>query len=166
MDLFEIGRVLKPRGLKGQMRCFSFLSSHGFASPLTEVYFRTDKGISESHPLQDIIFSGKFFFLSVAGIDSSETAGEMSGADVLASSVHLHPLEEDEYYWKDIIGLDVVTETGQLLGKVESVFSTGSNDVYVCRNAREEILLPAIKDVVIKVDLAEKRIVVNLLEGL
>ena len=166
MDLFEIGRVLKPRGLKGQMRCFSFLSSHGFANPLTEVYFGINKEISESHPLQNIIFSGKFFFLSVVGIDSHEIAGKMSGADVLISSVHLYPLEKDEYYWKDIIGLDVLTETGQLLGKIESIFPTGSNDVYVCRNDQKEILIPAIKDVITKVDLVEKQIFVKLLEGI
>jgi 16S rRNA processing protein RimM len=166
MDLFEIGRVLKPRGLKGQMRCFSHLSSNEIANSLTEVCFRTDKGVSESHPLQKIIFSGKFFFLSVAGIDSFENADKMCGADVLASSVCLHPPGEDEYYWKDIIGLDVLTETGQLLGKIESIFPTGSNDVYVCRNGQKEILIPAIKDVIIRVDLSEKQIVVKLLEGL
>jgi len=166
MDLFEIGRVLKPRGLKGQMRCFSFLSSHGFASPLTEVYFQTDTGTSEGHFLQNIVFSGKFFFLSVAGIDSPETANKMSGAKVLASSIHLHPLEKDEYYWKDIIGLDVLTETGQLLGKIESIFPTGSNDVYVCRNDQKEIFIPAIEDVITKVDLVKKQMFVKLLEGL
>lgn len=166
MDLFEIGRVLRPRGLKGQMRCFSFLSSHELANSLTEVYFQTDKGISESYFLQNIIFSGKFFFLSVVGIDSPEIAGKMSGADVLAGNIHLHPPEKDEYYWKDIIGLEVLTETGQLLGKIESIFPTGSNDVYVCRNDQKEILIPAIKDVITKVDLVEKQMVIKLLEGL
>jgi len=166
MDLFEIGRVLKPRGLKGQMRCFSFLSSRELANSLTEVYFQIDKGISEGYLLQNIIFSGKFFFLSVEGIDSLEIANKMSGADVLASSIHLHPLGNDEYYWKDIINLDVLTETGQLLGKIESIFPTGSNDVYVCRNGQKEILIPAISDVVIKVDLVKKQMLVKLLEGL
>ncbi|HOO41898.1 MAG TPA: ribosome maturation factor RimM, partial [Syntrophales bacterium] len=69
-------------------------------------------------------------------------------------------------YWRDIIGLDVVTETGQPLGKVQEIFPTGSNDVYVCRNGDKEILLPAIADVIRKVDLREKRMVVRLLEGL
>jgi len=166
MDLFEIGRVLKPRGLKGQMRCFSFLSSHGIANSLTEVYFQTDKGISEGYFLQNIIFSGKIFFLSVAGIDSSEVASKMSGADILANSIYLHPLENDEYYWRDIIGLDVLTETGQLLGKIESIFPTGSNDVYVCRNRQREILIPAINDVITKVDLVKRQMLVKLLDGL
>jgi 16S rRNA processing protein RimM len=166
MDLFEIGRVLKPRGLKGQMRCFSFLASQGFANPLTEVYFQTGQGISEGYSLRSIIFSGKFFFLSVAGIDSPEIAGKMSGADILVSSVYLRPLEKGEYYWRDIIGLDVLTETGQLLGKIESIFPTGSNDVYVCRNNQREILLPAIEGVIIKIDLIKKQMLVKLPEGL
>jgi len=166
MDLFEIGRVLKPRGLKGQMRCFSHLESDGLQKSLRDVCIRTPDGKADFYRLREIILAGKFFFLSVEGVDTPEAAGALAGSDVLAPADILVPLAADEYYWRDIIGLDVVTETGRFLGKVQEIFPTGSNDVYVCRDGEKEILLPAIADVVRKIDLDEKRIVVHLLEGL
>lgn len=166
MDLFEIGRVLKPRGLRGQMRCFSHLESDGLRQSLREVCIRTPDGKADFYRLREMVFAGKFFFLSVEGVETPKAAGALAGSDVLAPVDVLMPLGEDEYYWRDIIGLDVVTETGQPLGKVQEIFPTGSNDVYVCRNGDKEILLPAIADVIRKVDLREKRMVVRLLEGL
>jgi 16S rRNA processing protein RimM len=166
MDLFEIGKVLKPRGLKGQMRCFSHLESDGLRKSPEEVCLKTPGGGANFHRLREITFAGKYFFLSVEGVDSPEAVQALAGSDVLAPVDVLIPLAEDEYYWRDIIGLDVVTDTGQPLGKVKEIFATGSNDVYVCHDGNKEILLPAIEDVILKIDLVEKRIVVHLLEGL
>ncbi len=166
MDLFEIGRILKPRGLKGQMRCLSYLESDGLRDSLKEVFVRTPDGNGKRYPVREILFAGEKFFLSVEGVHDPETARLLAGADVLASAELLEPLADDEFYWRDIIGLNVVTESGQSLGKVAEIFSTGSNDVYVCRNGEKETLLPAIADVIQTVDLRENRMVVRLLEGL
>lgn len=166
MDLFEIGRVLKPRGLKGQMRCFSHLESDGLRKSPEEICIKTPDGGTRSYRLREIIFAGKYFFLSVEGVDSPEAVQALAGSDVLAPVDVLVPLKEDEYYWRDIIGLEVVTDAGRSLGKVKDIFATGSNDVYVCHDGRKEILLPAIEDVILKIDLVEKRMVVHLLEGL
>ena len=67
---------------------------------------------------------------------------------------------------RDLIGLRVVTDAGEALGTVESIFPTGSNDVYVCRGGSREILLPAIGDVIREIDLEKGVMVVRLLEGL
>ena len=75
-------------------------------------------------------------------------------------------LPDGEYYWHEIIGLEVVTEDDRSLGKVVSVFPTGSNDVYVCRGNGREILLPAIGDVVRRIDRDRKVMEVRLLKGL
>ena len=166
MDLFEIGRILKPRGLKGQMRCFSHLESDGLRKSPEEICIRTPDGGTSFYRLREITFAGKYFFLSVEGVDSPEAVQVLARCDVLVPVDVLVPLKEDEYYWRDIIGLDVVTETGQPLGKVKEIFATGSNDVYVCHDGQKEILLPAIEDVILKIDLVEKRMVVHLLEGL
>jgi 16S rRNA processing protein RimM len=77
----------------------------------------------------------------------------------------LEDLTEGEYYWRDIIGLDVYTQDGKRLGRIESVFPTGSNDVYVCKGERE-ILIPAIADVIQGIDLDKNIMTVKLLEGL
>jgi 16S rRNA processing protein RimM len=75
-------------------------------------------------------------------------------------------LEEDEYYEHQIVGLAVWTAGGGYLGKVDEVMSTGSNDVYVVRGEGQEVLIPAIEDVVLEINLAQGRLVVELMEGL
>ncbi|NLN60431.1 MAG: 16S rRNA processing protein RimM [Deltaproteobacteria bacterium] len=166
MDWFEIGTVLKPRGLKGQMRCISHLESNSLGKIPEKICIRTPGGKDDSYRLREITFAGKFFFLSLEGIDSPESVRPLAGNGVLVTVDALVPLEEGEYYWRDVIGMEVVTEAGESLGEVKEIFSTGSHDVYVCRGKAREILLPAIADVVLQIDLPEKRMVVRLLAGL
>ena len=76
------------------------------------------------------------------------------------------PLEQDEYYEYQIVGLAVWTAGGECLGTVYEIISTGSNDVYVVRGKGRDILIPAIEDVVLEVNLAKRRLIVELMEGL
>ena len=76
-------------------------------------------------------------------------------------------LEEGEYFIADLIGMNVLTEENEELGKLEDIFNTGSNDIYVVKNNEgKQILLPAISEVVKEINLKENKIVVHLLEGL
>ena len=76
-------------------------------------------------------------------------------------------LGEDTYYIVDLIGLDVYSDKDEYLGKIDDVFPTGSNDVYVIKdNLGKQILIPAIADVVKKVDLKNKKMIINLIPGL
>jgi len=76
------------------------------------------------------------------------------------------PLGQDEYYEHQIVGLAVWTAAGEHLGTVDEIISTGANDVYVVRGEGREILIPAIEDVVLEINLAQGRLVVELMEGL
>jgi len=107
-----------------------------------------------------------FFILKLGGIEDRDAAAKLVRSSVWMPSEKMKKLPEGEYYWRDIIGLRVVTEEGQSLGRVESVFPTGSNDVYVCRAAEQEILLPATGEVVRKIDTDHGIMVVRLLKGL
>jgi 16S rRNA processing protein RimM len=95
-----------------------------------------------------------------------ESAKAFVGRKVFLPEDMQEKLSEGEYYWRDIIGLDVYNEDDKYIGKIESVFPTGSNDVYVCKQAEREILLPAIADVIRKIDLNRRVMIVRLLEGL
>jgi 16S rRNA processing protein RimM len=85
---------------------------------------------------------------------------------MLISLNKLEILPEDEYYWRDITGLKVITENGHVLGSITSVFPTGSNDVYVCSGGEREILLPGIAEVIRTIDIERGVMVVRLLDGL
>jgi 16S rRNA processing protein RimM len=78
----------------------------------------------------------------------------------------LPELEPGTYYWADLIGMDVYGGDGVRIGRLESIFRTGSNDVYVVTDAGRELLVPVIASVVTAVDLPARRIDVNLPEGL
>jgi 16S rRNA processing protein RimM len=107
-----------------------------------------------------------FFILQLGGVDDRDAAERLRGSSVWISSEKTVKLADGEYYWSEIIGLQVLTEEERILGRIESVFPTGSNDVYVCRGGDREILLPAIEEVVRKIDTDRGVMVVRLLKGL
>ena len=112
--------------------------------------------------------------LKLKGCCSRTAAEKLRGKWVQIPTEEAMPLEEDEYYEHQIVGLDVWTAQGEYLGRVEEIIFTGSNDVYVVRGQASsedsrrdrEILIPAIEDVVLEIDLDQGRMVVELMEGL
>ena len=117
-------------------------------------------------PLVAVQAGKDFFILQLGGIEDKDAAARLRGSSVWMPSEKMQKLPEGEYYWREIIGLQVLTEEDQILGRIEAVFPTGGNDVYVCRGGGREILLPAIGDVVRKIDTDRGVMVVRLLKGL
>ncbi len=97
---------------------------------------------------------------------SIEEAQKLIGCSVYADKENLTPLPPDEFYWYQLQGLRVEAEDGRFIGILEEVFPTGSNDVFVVRKEGKEILIPATDEVVARVNLQEKIIVIHPLEGL
>lgn len=104
--------------------------------------------------------------LKLATIDSVEAAQALSGRFLEVPLSKLHPLPPDEYYRFQLIGLDVLTTEGELLGQITKILPTGSNDVYVVPTEGGELLIPAIDDVVKSVDLGKACMVIEVIEGL
>lgn len=104
--------------------------------------------------------------LKLAGIRTREAAESLRGALVEVPADQAVELPPETYFWHQIIGLQVVEQDGRDLGRVVDILVTGSNDVYVVRDERRELLIPAIKDVVREIDLERGRILVELLPGL
>jgi 16S rRNA processing protein RimM len=108
--------------------------------------------------------------LAIKGIGTRDQAQALIGADILIERTRLPELEDDAYYWSDLIGLSVFSEQGEFLGKVTTIMRTGSNDVYVVQDRSDgktrETLVPALKWVVVEVNLEQGTMHVNLPEGL
>ena len=104
--------------------------------------------------------------LKLTGVDSLEVAGQLRGKHLEIPASARKTLPNGRYYHHDIIGLEVVTNTGQPLGWISEILSTGSNDIYVANNCGREILVPAVKDVVKEIDITRKRITIEIIEGL
>ena len=166
MELLEIGRVIRPQGLAGRLKVFSYLESQDVLDALAEVFIGRRAQEAAVFPLHAVQKGREFFVLTLGGVEDKDTAAKMVGSSVWMPSEAMKQLPDGEYYWHEIIGLEVVTEEGRILGRIESVFPTGSNDVYVCRGMEKEILLPAIGDVILKIDRDRGLMVVRLLKGL
>jgi 16S rRNA processing protein RimM len=152
MDLFEAGEIVKTRGLRGCMKVLSFLDAKSSFSKPDFVYIEKNPGQKNRFALKKIDAAGKVFFIEVEEIKDIESAKNLIGGKVYLPRDVLEKLPEGEYYFHDIIGLDVYNEEGDFIGKIESVFPTGSNDVYVCKSEKSEILLPAIAQVIKRID--------------
>jgi 16S rRNA processing protein RimM len=166
MNLFAIGKIVKTRGLRG---CLKVLcneeTNHAFAE-LEFVFIEVSSGQNNRFAIRKIDLSGKTMFLELEDIPDVESARTLVGCKVFLPEDFKEKLPEGEYYCRDIIGLDVYSEDDKYIGKIESIFPTGSNDVYVCKGEEREILLPAIADVIRKIDVNRRVMTVRLLEGL
>lgn len=165
-DRFAIGRVLKPHGLKGVLKAVSYLETDDRLSRIEEVFLGGEKGAGYAYRVESLEIRKRDLLLKLKGIDDADAAGRWAGIDIFADASLLEALPEGEYYWRDLIGLEVYGEEGEFLGEISAVFPTGSNDVYVCSGGEREILLPAIDDVIRKVDMEKGIMIVRLLKGL
>jgi 16S rRNA processing protein RimM len=166
MELIEIGRIVRSHGLEGRVKVLSYLETPEVLHDLSELF--VGRSVSEARPLTltAVQVGTDSFILKLEGIADRDAAEGLRGSSVWIPSEKMRKLPDGEYYWRDIIGLQVVTEENEILGRIESVFPTGSNDVYVCRAGGREILLPAIGDVIRSVDREQGVMVVRLMKGL
>jgi 16S rRNA processing protein RimM len=167
MRWIEIGQIIKPHGLAGRVKVLSYLESDRLLTTLKDVFIGPDRDSSKRYPIENVRPEGRTHFsLKLEGVEDRNAADALRGLRISVPCESLEPLPEGEYYWEDLIGLAVVTEDGKPLGRIESIFPTGSNDVYVCKAGGKEILLPAIADVIRSVDIQAGTVIVRLLKGL
>jgi 16S rRNA processing protein RimM len=166
MELIEIGRIVRSHGLEGTMKVLSYLETPGVLPGISEFFIGRSSGEAVSLPMEAVRPGSGSFFLKLKGVDDRDGAERFRGFKVFISSERMPKLPDGEYYWHEVVGLEVVTEDERVLGRIESVFPTGSNDVYVCRSEGREILLPAIAEVVRSIDRERRVMVVRLLKGL
>ncbi len=165
-NLFPIGRVVKPHGVRGKLKVEYF---GGDLDPLSfyhEIFVQGEKGKIEAYEVLEVIPQPPRLILRLKGIEKIEEAESLIGKEILVERESLLKLEEGEYYWADLLGIEVETEGGQSIGKIKEIFPTGANDVYVVEGKRGEILLPATEEVIRSIDLEKGVMKVARMEGL
>jgi 16S rRNA processing protein RimM len=160
-----IGKVLKPWGLKGAVKLYSYAESPESFLRISEFYVEgEDEQIVLS--VEDAKQHKKAVLVKFKGRDRIEDVEDLVGLTLYVNKEDLPPLEEGEYYWHQLIGMEVRTDTGKPVGTLEKILDTGSHDVYVVRKGERETLIPAVRDVIQKVDVAGKRMIIHAIEGL
>jgi 16S rRNA processing protein RimM len=160
-----IGKVLKPWGLKGAVSVYSYAESPESFLRISVLYVQNEGGTTEL-PLLEAKRHKKGVLLRFKGRERIEDVEDLVGLTLYMDKQELPPLEEGEYYWHELIGMEVFTEAGRPVGRLEKVLDTGSHDVYVVVNEGREVLVPAIRDVVRKVDVPGRTMIIHAVEGL
>ena len=156
-----IGRVTRAHGLRGEVRVLPFTESQASFDQFNQLYFRIPEGELLHLAVTEVRPHKKYVLLKLKGIHTREAARELLQAEVLIKKEWLPPLEKDEYYWVDLIGLEAFDEEGRTLGRVERIISTRAGDILALKWNNEEVLLPFQTEVVLSVDLQNGRLLVR-----
>jgi 16S rRNA processing protein RimM len=165
-NFIPIGRVVKPHGVKGRMKVEYFGEDLGRFVSYREIFIGDEKGGLESYEILEASPHPPRLILRLKGIEKIEQAEPLIGKTILVEKEALRDLEDGEYYWADLLGMKVETREGKRIGKVKEIFSTGAHDVYVVEGKRGEILLPAVGEVILGIDLGKRVMKVARMEGL
>ena len=165
-EFFPIGKVVKPHGLTGKMKVEYFGEDLGQFSSYREVLIENEKGRLQAYDVVEATPQPPRILLRLEGVESVEDVLPFLDKEVFVRKEALPELEEGEYYWFEIIGMDVETEEGEEIGTVKEIITTAAHDVYVLEGKRGEIFLPAIKEVIRSIDRKKGVIKVIWMEGL
>ncbi|MFB0559523.1 MAG: ribosome maturation factor RimM [Dehalococcoidales bacterium] len=160
-EFITIGKVIAPWGIKGKLKVKVETDFPQRFAPSSKVYINRQPmtiNSTEWHKGKAII--------KLDTIDSIEDAQKLRGQPLEIHHSQVYPLPEGQYYHFQLVGLEVWTTQGELLGTVAEILTAESNDNYVVRGAKGEILIPAIEDVIKSIDLDKGCIVIEAIEGL
>ena len=166
-DYLEIGQIVNTYGIKGFVKVVPFTDDITRFEKLKSVYIDI-KGNLKEFTIEEVKYSKNMVLLKFKEIPDINEAEKYRNYYIKINRDNAIKLPKDTYFIADLIGLDVyVEETNELLGKVDDIFPTGSNDVYVVKDELgKQVLLPGTKEVIKTVDLENGKIFVNLIKGL
>jgi 16S rRNA processing protein RimM len=160
-----IGRVTQAHGLKGEISV-AVLTEFPERFAVTKQVYLGDAFEATLYPLKSYRWHKDHVLLTLAGVNDRNEAETLKGQLVQVPIDEAMPLPEGVYYHYQLVGLKVVTTGGERLGTIVDVMETGANDVYVVDNKGQQILLPAIPDVVKSIDLEKGQMVIEVIDGL
>ena len=162
----EIGQIVNTFGIKGMVKVQPFTDDIEQFENLKTIYIK-NKFEQKEYEIEEVKYHKNMILLKLKGINNIEEANILRQSYLLKDREKEEPLKEGTYYIVDLLGLEVYDDNGNLLGTLEDIFNTGSNDIYVVKNELgKQILLPAISEVIKEIDIKNKKIIVHLIKGL
>ena len=162
----EIGQIINTFGIKGEVKVFPLTDDIKRFDDLETVYVKNKKE-SQLYNIESIKYHKNFVLIKFKEINTVEQAETLRNSYLEVDRAQAIPLNEGEYFIADLIGLEVYSDEGKLIGKVDDIYNTGANDIYVVKDdLGKQSLLPKIKDVIKNVDLEKGQIIVHLIPGL
>jgi 16S rRNA processing protein RimM len=170
MKWFNVGKVVNTHGVRGEIRVISSTDFADERFSVGSVLYLEHKDFKDKIKLT--VASHRqhknFDLLTFEGYPNINDVIAFKGGILQITEAQLSELDDEEYYYHEIVGCNVVTEEGEALGKIKEILATGANDVWVVqrKNGGKDLLIPYIEQVVKDVDINEKKIVIHLMDGL
>ena len=164
-QFLQVGVIASTHGIRGEVKVFPTTDDPARFKKLKIVLLDTGKELTELE-VQSVKFFKQFVILKFRGIDNINDIEIYKGKSLLVPREDAVELEENEYYIADLIGMEVVTDEGEF-GILRDVMETGANEVYIIDSKEHgEVLIPAIRDCILDVDVENRRMKIRLMDGL
>ena len=165
-QLLQVGVISSTHGVRGEVKVFPTTDDPERFLDLEYVFLDTGRE-KKKLTIQSVKFFKQFVILKFKGINNINDIERYKRCPLLVDRENAVELEEDEYFIADMIGMNVLTEDGEIFGTLKDVIETGANDVYIINSKKHgEVLIPAIKECILDVNVKEGRMLVHLMEGL
>lgn len=165
-QFLQVGVISSTHGVRGEVKVFPTTDDMARFKKLKQVILDTGR----EHKLleiESVKFFKQFAILKFKGIDNINDIEKYKGKSLLVDRKNAVKLQKDEYFIADMVGLEVFTEDGELFGTMKDVLETGANDVYIIDSPQHgEVLIPAIKQCILDVDIENNKMTIHLMEGL
>ena len=165
-EYFEIGQIVNTFGIKGMVKIKPFTDDINKFDKFKKIYIKKENTKKE-YQIEEVKYHKQMVLMKLKGINTPEEADLLRGSYLIINREDEEPLEEGTYNIVDLLGSEVYTDEDVLLGKLEDIYNTGSNDIYVVKDELgKQVLLPAISDVIKNIDIKNKKITVHIVSGL
>lgn len=164
----QVGVITQTHGIKGEVKVFPTTDDATRFKKLKEVIMDTDRERLHME-IEGVKFFKQYVIVKFKGYDSINDVARYKNAKLYVTRDKAVHLKKDEYFVADLIGMQVVTEEGETFGTLKDVMATGANDVYVVKRDdgnEAEVLLPAIRECIKKIDMETGVITVHIMDGL
>lgn len=165
-ELLQVGVITTTHGVRGEVKVFPTTDDPARFKKLKDVILDNGK-VKKDLEIESVKFFKNMVILKFKGLDNINDVERFRQAKLLVTRENAVELEEDEYFIADLIGINVTSDEGEELGIIKDVLQTGANDVYViAKENTSDLLVPAIHDCVLAVDVEAQTMTVHLLDGL
>ena len=165
-DLLQIGVITTTHGIRGEVKVYPTTDDVHRFEELNSLLLDTGREYRELE-IQNVKYFKQYAILKFRGIDNINDIEKYKGKSLYVTRENAQHLDEDEYYIADLIGMELYLEDGSRFGTLKDVMETGANDVYIVTTEEgKEVLIPAIHDCILDVDIEANRMEIHLLDGL
>jgi len=162
-DYIKVGKLVNTHGIKGCIKCVPFTDDLERFDDLEYVYTEKD---DIKRKIKDVWYRKGTVYLTLENIDDMDTAESFKNSYISIFEDQLRKLPEDTYYLFELVGVKVYSTEGEYIGEISEIYQPGANDVYEIKNNNKTYLIPAVKEVIKEVNMKDRIIIINVIEGL